>query len=257
MTTGHLAKRSGSETIAESSDQSVRLPGLAFAMETKITDGTDAPRVGTEPSLDQPVLQSSQPTMVGRAGGIGVLLVALVAALAMAFLAAIPDPEPQPVLIPASTEVPRAHEELPFSEPEPTVSKADDVEPSLAEEAPASESKAAAHPRVQATPPKRPASKPARPGAASPAARAPRSSRNPWKPPARSVRIEVSGDASRVKLQGDAGAFMVPGNVVPGTYTIWAAFPGEESTQRGSMTVEDGAVVRVNCDSMFRTCVKR
>lgn len=257
MTTGHLAKRRGPETIEESSDQSVRLPGLAFAMETVITDGTDAPRVGTEPSLERPVLPSSQPTMAGKAGGIGVLLVALVAALAMVFLAAMPDPEPQPALIPASTEVPRADEELPFDEREPTVSKSDDGDPSVPEEVPASKPEAAARPRVQTTPSTRPTSKPARPGAATPATRAPRSPHNPWKPPERRVRIEVSGDASRVKLQGDAGAFVVPGNVVPGTYTIWATFPGEESAQRGSMTVEDGGVVRVNCDSMFRTCVKR
>ena len=202
------------------------------------------------PSLERPVLPSSPPTMAGggryrrvagrpdRGAGDGVSRRDA-------------EPEPQPALISLDGST-TCRRRASVRRARATVSKSDDVDPRCRRKRRLRTPEAAA-----CRPPSEASGFEARSPKAGPQPPAHRVHPTVLETTVRSVRIEVSGDASRVKLQGDAGAFVVPGNVVPGTYTIWAAFPGEESAQRGTVTVEDGGVVRVNCDSMFRTCVKR
>ena len=79
----------------------------------------------------------------------------------------------------------------------------------------------------------------------------------PKPPPPQSVRVVASGDGARVELHGAGKVYAIPGRVPPGRYTVWAAFSGESSSQRGTVTIDKDTAAIINCDSTFRTCVQR
>ncbi len=56
-------------------------------------------------------------------------------------------------------------------------------------------------------------------------------------------------------MQGDA-RIDLPGDVVDGTYQVWAEFLDDRTVRAGSITVT-GADVSLSCSSYMFTCVQR
>jgi hypothetical protein len=71
------------------------------------------------------------------------------------------------------------------------------------------------------------------------------------------VVVELTGDATKVSLNNGKRGFSVPGAVPAGSYTIQAAFAGDaELADMGSLQVEAGSPVSLNCASATRTCTQ-
>jgi len=234
-TTGHLAHRSAPHTALSLSD-----------LHSSATVSTGNPVTGSENSwrgtLTAEELEARPPPWL-RPVLLGAGLVLLLTSAVFLVLLMIRPSEPAPpgepaviqTLIPPETETvePDAEEVLRLAEPEPEPPTPPEAEP--------------------------PAEAPTPPEAGPPTAarkRSPRTSK-PRKSPQERVRVVASGDGSRVALHADGKVYPVPGRVPPGTYTVWAAFAGESASKRGTVTLTEGAGVTINCDSTFRTCVKR
>jgi serine/threonine-protein kinase len=222
VTTGHLAHPSAPETALALSELHSRAPVNA-----------DPPITGSESSW-RSTLSSVQlhagpdPWLRSVLIGVGLVLLLTISVFCVSLLTGPSGSAPQqgppiiqaPVFTADETPAPALEEEHPIEPPTP------------------------ASPATEAPPP------------ATPAPRKRRAAKPQPRPP-ESVRVIVTGDGTRVALHGDGEKYPIPGRVPPGSYTIWAAFWGESYSKRGTVTVAKDTAAIINCDSTFRTCVKR
>ena len=68
------------------------------------------------------------------------------------------------------------------------------------------------------------------------------------------TRVSTSGDAQFVELRGGGKTYTLPAAVPAGTYTVRASFSGEASEEAGTVMVEDGRPMNLNCEAFFRSC---
>ena len=78
--------------------------------------------------------------------------------------------------------------------------------------------------------------------------------RAPIPKPSPSARVTLSGDATRVEAEGEAGRFPLPGTLPAGTYSLTAWFPSNPAARAGKLTVQAGEEVRLQCQSAFSRC---
>ena len=86
-----------------------------------------------------------------------------------------------------------------------------------------------------------------------PAAPAPLPPPPPPPPPPPSSQVALAGDAEAVWLQAGELRYALPGPVPAGEYTIVATFGGSD-VPVGSVKVEPGASIVVNCNALFQRC---
>lgn len=79
--------------------------------------------------------------------------------------------------------------------------------------------------------------------------------------PPEPARVRVTGDVKSVSLKGAGGTIQVSnGQVAPGSYEIWVRFEGradQAAGRVGSVTIEPGEKVVINCDQLFAECTRR
>lgn len=238
-----------------------------------LTEGALAPVEAAAPG------RAAAPVRRGRRAAVGAVLVAaaLSAPFALSFVAPRPPPTPDPTPVPVSTRPltdPRPPASWPLtsrpaSRPSP-VAPAPGPEPAggvtVAEppgDVGTSEGTAEPDPpRPRPKPaPSEPAGSPAEgadipsPAPASGAADAPPQAPEAAPAVARG-RVEVRGDAARVRLSGPGGAHDVPGEVPPGEYDVLAVFNGRE-VSAGHLVVRAGEVHRLSCAGRMFRCEAR
>jgi C4-dicarboxylate transporter, DctM subunit len=72
------------------------------------------------------------------------------------------------------------------------------------------------------------------------------------------VRVLLTGDATTVTLQSDAGTFDVPGEIDPGAYAATASFPGYDAPlEAGDLDLSTPGLVELKCDSFAESCRAR
>jgi hypothetical protein len=75
----------------------------------------------------------------------------------------------------------------------------------------------------------------------------------PPSPPDGAV-VELTGDATALRLYDVSGAVRGPGPVPAGRYRVEADFPGQGTVAAGSLVVEEGQRVQVDCLRGFFRC---
>lgn len=85
--------------------------------------------------------------------------------------------------------------------------------------------------------------------------------REPDPPPAASASggsasVRVTGEATRVVLEGSGGQRLSPGSVPAGSYTLKAVFADGEEVKAGQLVLESGDSVTLKCIGAFRQCRK-
>ncbi|MFZ5480721.1 MAG: protein kinase domain-containing protein [Myxococcota bacterium] len=74
--------------------------------------------------------------------------------------------------------------------------------------------------------------------------------------PPEPARVDVTGDASVVRLLDGAGKSWSPGSVPPGAYTVVATFPDGVASPPLPLTLGPGGAARVKCSQSFARCVQ-
>ncbi len=73
-------------------------------------------------------------------------------------------------------------------------------------------------------------------------------------PPADGAVVELTGDATALRLYDVSGAVRGPGPVPAGRYRVEADFPGQGTVAAGALVVEEGQRVQVDCLRGFFRC---